>query len=355
MREAVEERRSSMSTTPLTVRRRAPSGSILHGDAEKLEFRRRFGEGEILLERGTLHRNVRPVGVSVPLITLTATCPPKISDRIGSSYGMKNWEVVRQETSRRNLRYAVRDVREENLCRELDKELCRLYEAYNSCSFRAIVYVPTRKGCEQLCVTLSVLTPEIPCFKYHGGMEPMDRKEVQKDWRYDSDGKGHLMVATSAFGCGIDITTVRVVIHAATQKNLTEYIQESGRAGRDGKPACLVFYTAGGELRTTSQGDRPFEPDSDPQQLQISSVNGWEEAMFGNVDGLTENSGDCRRWLLDRFVDGNVARKSCDECDMERCDVCTSKESPVGGLPMDAAAEEGGAKESFRREDSLRK
>lgn len=268
----------------------------------------------------SLHEQIRPNDVTVPIIALTATSPPSMTERIATACGMQDWSLIRQQTSRPNIRYAVRDLNAKELYRSVDATLCSQLKNYNTSNCRAIVYVPTRNACDSLASTLSALSPDVPCFTYHAGLSASERTNMKDSWQHTGDGKAHVMVATSAFGCGIDIPNVRVVIHAGVPSTLVEYIQESGRAGRDGKSATsIVFNLHDHHWRTRGAHDRfPFKPEGMRSKQHVSEdVN-----LFGNVQDLQEHTKTCRRWLLDRFADGASPSKNCSERGMEPCDVC---------------------------------
>lgn len=247
---------------------------------------------------------IRPESVQVPVIALTATAPPAIEKEIAFSCGLSRFKIIRQETSRCNIRYQVKDVSSRFLYRKVDEALHSFRKDFSSPSWRAITFVQAREDCETLCTMLNALSPDVPCFKYHAGMDAGERIQMQRKWEDASDGLPHVMVATRAFGCGIDISTVRVVVHAGIPNTLTDFIQESGRAGRDGK--CSISLV----LNVTDA-------------KRYSACTDTELSHFGSVDMLREDNSECRRWLLDSFIDGVSHDGSCLQRGMEPCDNCS--------------------------------
>ncbi|CDF39181.1 ATP-dependent DNA helicase RecQ putative [Chondrus crispus] len=278
------------------------------------------------------YKYVRPKPLDVPVFCLTATAPPSIEGQIAEACGMSDWRVMRMSTSRSNIRYAVIDVKKETMFRQVDRHLCELGKQYSTASCRAIVYVRTRQDCDKLTEMLTLLSPGTPCFKYHAGMTAEDRDVMQCNWEDTSDGRAHVMVATAAFGCGIDAPTVRIVIHAGQPRTLIEFIQESGRAGRDGKVASSVVLNANGPggSRDPEEDRVPFKKDD----FVPVKEHDWSNDMFGTVEGVQEQSTSCRRWLLDEFVDGTSPEYTCQKRGMELCDICQHSNAGATGVPV---------------------
>ena len=251
---------------------------------------------------GQVAENIRPEGVKVPVIALTATAPLSLENEIASGCGLRGWRTVRGMTSRGNIKYSVKSAEKQNLRLQIGYEVTRFMGMVREDEIcHVIVYVESRSACEKQAKALGVLFEEnCCCFSYHAGMGEKDREESQRKWeKVSTEKKTHIMVATSAFGCGIDVGTVRGVLHLGRPRTLLDYIQESGRAGRDGEKAEAVVL----DYEGVSQG----------------------EEKFGIMKNFTNASVGCRRLALDRFSDGVGNGKNCLESGMVMCDLCEVK------------------------------
>ncbi|UCS93758.1 RecQ family ATP-dependent DNA helicase [Echinicola marina] len=163
----------------------------------------------------------------VPFIALTASATPKVRTDIVEKLALKSPNLFVKSFARKNLSYAVRKV---------ENKLEKAVEILKRVNGAAIVYVRSRKGCKDLALALHQLG--ISATYYHAGLDKASRELRQLDWK---NNKIRVMVATNAFGMGIDKPDVRVVIHADIPENLENYYQEAGRAGRDEWKAFAVI------------------------------------------------------------------------------------------------------------------
>ena len=178
-----------------------------------------------------LPRAVRDLG-SPPVLALTATATPRVRDDILRSLKMRSPEVVVTSFNRPNLTYRVLGAREKK-----DK-LPLILDVIRHSPPPGIVYATTRKECEELAASLR--RSGVDAAPYHAGLGAAERSEVQE--RFMTDDLS-VVVATIAFGMGVDKPNVRFVIHSSIPGSLPAYIQESGRAGCDGEEAeCVVLY-----------------------------------------------------------------------------------------------------------------
>ena len=189
---------------------------------------------------------VRELLPGVPVLALTATATPETIEDIQAKLGFTEPNVLRKSFHRENLRYVVRQTT--NKAEEVAHILSRVPGS-------AIVYVRNRKRAQELAEWLHATY-------YHAGLTTKERNERQEAWK---EGKTRVIVATNAFGMGIDKADVRLVIHVDLPSCIESYYQEAGRAGRDGETAYAVLL---------------FNPHEDKAKIQKRIVDTYPPKEF---------------------------------------------------------------------------
>jgi bloom syndrome protein len=252
----------------------------------------------------------------VPVMALTATATENVKLDVIHNLGMKHCEEYKQSFNRPNLHYHV--LRKE---KGVLNDIARLIQDKYS-ERCGIIYCYSRKACENVAAALRE-KHDIEASHYHAGMASEEKKQIQRDWQ---EGKCHVIVATIAFGMGIDKPDVRFVIHHTMPKSLEGYYQETGRAGRDGLVSgCYLFYSYG-------------DTNSMKRQIQDGDGNQEQKArqyrMLNDVVAFCDNKADCRRVQVLRYFNEGFLARDC----RNTCDNCNSKATFVEQDFSDLAA-----------------
>ena len=183
--------------------------------------------------------DIRPLIPDAPVLAVTATATPRVADDIMDKLGFEKPNVHSMSFARGNLSYIVRNT---------DDKLAHLLRIIRNVKGSGIVYCRTRKACEELAGQLAA--EGVSAGFYHGGLSYQVRSARQEEWLSE---QVRVIVATNAFGMGIDKSNVRYVVHYQIPDSLEAYYQEAGRAGRDGLPAFAVLLYGSSDRASASQ------------------------------------------------------------------------------------------------------
>lgn len=217
---------------------------------------------------------IRELLPTVPVLALTATATPEVVKDIQTKLGFReDSRIFRMSFERKNLAYIVRNT-------ESKQE--ELLHILNSVSGSAIVYTRNRKRTREVAELL--VNNKITATFYHAGLNNDVKDQRQKSWL---SGESRVMVATNAFGMGIDKPDVRLVIHVDLPDSPEAYFQEAGRAGRDGQKAYAVLLYAKSDKATLSKRITDTFPDKEYIRKVYEDVNYYFQMAMGDGLGCT--------------------------------------------------------------------
>jgi ATP-dependent DNA helicase RecQ len=235
---------------------------------------------------------IETIDEKMPIIALTATATPKVQIDIQKTLNLEDATVFKSSFNRKNLYYEIRSKK------DIDKQLIRFIKSHNGKA--GIIYCLSRKRVEEIAELLHVNS--VKALPYHAGLEPQVRMTNQEAFLNE---EVDVMVATIAFGMGIDKPDVRFVIHYDAPKSLEGYYQETGRAGRDGLDGtCILFYTYDDILKLDK-----FNKDKAVTEKENAKILLSEMVYYTNL-------GVCRRKQLLHYFGEHMAENCgfCDNC-----------------------------------------
>ena len=247
---------------------------------------------------------------NIPIMALTATATPQVRKDIVHLLQFKKYRQYTKSYFRSNLKIKIINKVSKN---ETQRDIISFCEQFQDET--GIIYCNSRKKCENMAEFLKT-NSNVKCEAYHAGMSNKKRTEIENSWK---DDEINVIIATVAFGMGIDKPNVRFVIHNNMPTSMENYYQEIGRGGRDGEPCyCILFYSYQDKIIA----EKLLR--SNPALMKNQKYIQHQLEKLGSLCSYCENIYDCRHCQLSNYL--GETRDNLDGRCQTSCDNCINRE-----------------------------